>query len=77
VRTIVSQSRDGPRAALLVMISTMSPFCSLWSSGTIRPLTFAPMHRWPMSVWIRYAKSIGVEPAGRSLISPLGVNTKT
>ncbi len=71
------QSRDGPRAALLVTISTMSPDWSLWSSGTMRPFTFAPIVRWPMSVWMRYAKSIGVAPLGRSLTSPFGVNTKT
>ena len=37
----------------------------------------APIVRWPMSVWIRYAKSSGVAPAGRSFTSPRGVNTKT
>ena len=40
-------------------------------------MTFAPIVRWPTSVWIRYAKSSGVAPAGRSLMSPFGVNTKT
>ena len=30
----------------------------------------APIVRWPTSVWIRYAKSSGVAPAGRSLMSP-------
>ena len=77
VRTIVSQSRDGPRAALLVTISTMSPEASLWSSGMMRPFTFAPMVRWPTSVWMRYAKSIGVAPAGSAFTSPFGVKTKT
>ena len=37
-----SQSRDGPRLDLEVMISTMSPERSLVCSGTMRPLTFAP-----------------------------------
>ena len=39
------------------------------------PRTFAPRQRWPMSVCTRYAKSIGVDPAGRSITSPAGVNT--
>ena len=32
---------------------------------------------WPRSVWMRYAKSSGVLPAGMSLISPFGVKTNT
>ena len=37
-----SQSRLGPGALLDVRTSTMSPFCSLWSKVTMRPLTLAP-----------------------------------
>ena len=40
--TMLSQSRLGPLLALLVMTETMSPFLSLYSSGTSLPLTFAP-----------------------------------
>ena len=40
--TILSQSRLGPLFALFVMMETMSPFLSLYSSGTSLPLTFAP-----------------------------------
>ncbi len=46
-----SQSRDGPAlGALEVKISTTSPLSSVDSSGTSRPLTRAPMQRWPTSV---------------------------
>ena len=38
--------------ALEVKISTVSPLFSVLSSATSRPLTRAPMHRWPTSVWI-------------------------
>jgi hypothetical protein len=44
-----SQSRRGS-PVLAVSISTRSPLCSLWSSGTMRPSTFAPRQRWPTSV---------------------------
>ncbi|MNW61860.1 hypothetical protein D3C74_399480 [compost metagenome] len=37
----------------------------------------APIVRFPTSVWMRYAKSSGTEPAGNSMTSPDGVNTKT
>ena len=46
-----SQSRVGPApSALEVKISTTSPFSSLRSSATRRPLSRAPMQRWPTSV---------------------------
>ena len=46
-----SQSRLGPEpSAFEVKISTTSPFSSLRSRATRRPLTRAPMHRWPTSV---------------------------
>ena len=45
------QSRDGPAlGALEVKTSTTSPFSSLRSSATSRPLTRAPIQRWPTSV---------------------------
>ena len=48
-----SQSRLGPASgALEVKISTVSPLSSALSSATRRPLTRAPMHRCPTSVWI-------------------------
>ena len=51
--TNCSQSRDGPAVAVFeVKISTVSPECSLVSSGTSRPLTRAPMQRCPTSVWM-------------------------
>ena len=40
--TVFSQSGLGPPLALFVTMETMSPFFSLYSSGTIFPLTFAP-----------------------------------
>ena len=46
-----SQSRDGPAPSdLEVKTSTVSPFSSGDSSATSRPLTRAPMQRWPTSV---------------------------
>ena len=52
VRTIPSQSREGPASwALEVKISTLSPFSRACSSGTSRLLTRAPTQRWPTSVW--------------------------
>ena len=51
--TMLSQSRDGPLFDLFVTISTMSPFLSLYSSGTSLPLTFAPTQWWPTCVWMR------------------------
>ena len=69
-----SQSRLGPAfSALVVKISTTSPLDSSDSSGTSRPLTRAPMVRLPTSVWMAYAKSIGVAPWGSACTSPLGV----
>ena len=51
--TIFSQSRLGPaRSTLDVKISQVSPDWTTWSSGTSRPLTRAPMHAWPTSVWM-------------------------
>ncbi len=51
LRTKVSQSRVGPAAsAFEVKISTTSPLSSVLSSGTSRPLTRAPIVRWPTSV---------------------------
>ena len=48
-----SQSREGPAVgALEVKISTVSAELSRVSSGTRRPLTLAPMQRWPTSVWM-------------------------
>ncbi len=48
-----NQSRDGPAVgAFEVKISTVSAELSLVSSGTRRPLTLAPMHRCPTSVWM-------------------------
>ena len=53
VTTNFSQSRDGPEPPTLeVKISTESPDSSSESSGTRRPLTRAPMHVWPTSVWM-------------------------
>ena len=40
--TMLSQSRLGPLFALFVMMETISPFLSLYSSGTSLPLTLAP-----------------------------------
>ena len=71
-----SQSRLG-WASRRVTNSTRSPFWSLVLSGTMRPLILAPTVMSPRSVWTRNAKSIGVDPAGRSKTSPLGVNTNT
>ena len=51
--TNCSQSRLGAASwALEVKISTVSPLFSWLSSATRRPLTRAPMQRWPTSVWI-------------------------
>src|ERR1700683_5536092 len=56
--TNCSQSRLGAASwALEVKISTVSPLFSWLSSATRRPLTRAPIVRWPTSVWIAYAKS--------------------
>ena len=57
-------------------ISTWSPLCSLWLSGTSLWFTFAPMQWLPKKVCIWKAKSRAVQPAGMVLISPLGVKTK-
>ena len=51
VATKFSQSRLG-LWPVCVRISTMSPLASRVRSGTIRPLTRAPTHWWPTSVWI-------------------------
>src|SRR5665647_1353474 len=60
-----------------VSTSTTSPFSSEESRGTRRPLTRAPMVRWPTSVCTAYAKSTGVDPAGSAITSPLGVKAYT
>ena len=74
LRTKLSQSRLGPApSALEVKISTTSPLFSADSSGTSRPFTRAPMVALPTSVWMAYAKSTGVEPCGREMMSPRGV----
>ena len=39
------------------------------------PLTRAPTQWSPISEWIAYAKSTGVEPRGKVRTSPFGVNT--
>ena len=76
--TKLSQSRLGPACSpLLVTISTTSPLLSFDSRGTSRPLTLAPAHRKPTSVWTENAKSTGVDPPGSATTEPLGVNTKT
>ena len=77
VLTIFSQSRLGPCGEAEVIISTISPVLSCASSVTIRPLILAPMHLCPIAECIAYAKSRGVEPAGKSITSPLGVKTNT
>ena len=74
--TNVSQSRDGAAlAAFEVNTSTTSPFSSVDSSGTSRPLTRAPMVWCPTSVCTAYAKSTGVASEGSAITSPRGVNT--
>ncbi len=74
--TNFSQSRDGPASGdFEVKISTVSPLPSRDSRGTSRPLTRAPMQRWPTSVCTAYAKSTGVAPSGRAMTEPFGVNT--
>ncbi len=71
-----NQSRDGPACSdFEVNTSTVSPFSSGDSSATSRPLTRAPMQRWPTSVCTAYAKSTGVDPDGSAITSPLGVKT--
>ena len=51
--TKFSQSRFGPASCdLEVKISTVSPLSSVDSRATRRPLTRAPIVRWPTSVWI-------------------------
>src|SRR5699024_9762115 len=71
------QSREGPAlASLEVKISTLSPDFSSDSNATSLPLTFAPIQRCPTSVCTAYAKSTGVEPAGKVTTSPLGVKAK-
>ena len=77
VLTILSQSRLGPFACGEVKISIISPFCSLYVIGIILPLAFAPTILLPTWVWIAKAKSIAVEPFGRGITLPCGVNAKT
>ena len=51
--TKFSQSRFGPDSCdLEVKISTVSPLSRVDSRATRRPLTRAPVVRWPTSVWI-------------------------
>ena len=61
---------------LEVMISTWSPFCSLWFSGTSLWLTFAPIQLAPTSVWISNAKSSAVALKGNCINAPFGVKIK-
>lgn len=61
---------------LLVRISTWSPLCNLWLSGTNLWLTLAPMQWLPRKVCIWKAKSSAVQSDGIVLISPFGVKTK-
>ena len=76
--TNLSQSWDGAACSDLdVRISTRSPCCSREDSGASLPLTRAPIVRLPTSVCTAYAKSTGVDPVGRAMTSPLGVNTYT
>ncbi len=58
-----------------VMISMVSPFWSLYFRGTMALFTLAPTHWFPTSVWMLYAKSMGVAPWGNAFTSPSGVNT--
>ncbi len=48
---------------------------SSYSRGTILPLTIAPTVLIPTCVCILNAKSSGVAPFGKSIISPAGVKT--
>ena len=58
-----------------VRISTWSPDCSLWLSGTSLWFTFAPMQWLPRKECMLYAKSSAVHPAGIVKMSPFGVKT--
>ena len=58
-----------------VSISTWSPLCSLWLSGTSLWLTLAPIQWLPRKVCMEKAKSRAVQFCGIVFISPLGVNT--
>ena len=51
----------------------MSPFLRRVRSGIILPLMRAPMHWWPTSVWMVYAKSITVASRGSDFTWPFGV----
>ena len=53
VLTTRSQSVLGPLEEGAVMISTRSPVSSSVSSGTMRPLTFAPTQWLPTPEWMR------------------------
>jgi len=74
VRTNVSQFGFG-REVGDVTTSTTSPDCSSVRNGDNSLLMRAAMHVLPMSVWIWYAKSIGVAPRGSVMIFDFGVNT--
>ena len=52
VVTIFSQSRLGPLSAGPVRISMISPVATLWSMGTMRPFTLAPIMRLPTAEWM-------------------------
>ena len=76
--TKLSQSLLGAAfSPLFVTTSTTSPLVSGASKETNFPFTLAPMHRLPTSVCTAYAKSTGVEPAGRAITLPFGVKIKT
>ena len=70
----LSQLYDGVDLGV-VIISIMSPFSSCDDRGITFPLFFAAMQVFPMFSCILYAKSTGVDPAGRVTRSFLGVNT--
>ena len=80
LRAIVVFAKSSQRAfgvpSLRVSISTISPEERIVSSETNFPLTRAPAALFPISEWIVYAKSIVLDPLGRSMTSPAGVKTK-
>ena len=57
--------------------STTSPVCRVELSGTILELTFAPTQWLPISLWMAYAKSMGVASFAREMTFPFGVKTSS
>ena len=51
VRTMFSHPREG-LALFCVRISTRSPVCRRYASGTMEPFTLAPTQWLPTSVWM-------------------------